>query len=134
MLVCKKCNSAIVARDKIPNARHRNYVCPFCGTSINTFNIKNYLIGFFALFFLWALSFFTHHIGEGNLVWNQENKSSFHMGSLFIVFSAYSIYELVKEKTEIKVFKPNKWLIIGVINVLLLLNEIYIVASRVWGL
>jgi len=129
LLVCKKCNSTIVAKDKTPNARHRNYICPVCGASVNTFNIKNYVIGFIALFSLWALSFFSHHISEGNLKWDQENQSSLLLGAIMVFTISYATYRHFK-LTD----KTKKWIVLGGIASALLLNEIHIAASRVWGL
>ena len=129
LLVCKKCNSTIVAKDKTPNAKHRNYICPVCGTSINTFKIKNYLIGFASLFIFWAISFFSHHISEGNLKWDSANQSSLLVAVIMVISITYAIYRHLKLNN-----KSKKWVVLGSISFILLLNEIHIAASRVWGL
>ncbi|MFU2511410.1 hypothetical protein [Pseudoalteromonas sp. ASV78] len=129
LLVCKKCYSTIVAKDKTPNARDRNYICPVCGTSINTFNIKYYLIAFAVLFLLWAISFFSHHISEGNLKWDSANQSSLLLAVIMVTSIAFAIYRHLKVND-----KSKKWVVLGCISLVLLLNEIHIAASRVWGL
>jgi len=129
LLVCKKCNSTIVAKGNTPNARHRNYICPVCGVSVNTFHIKNYLIGFAVLFGLWAISFFSHHISEGNFKWNQENQFSLVMAVVLISSIGYIAYQYLKVTD-----KSKKWVLFGSIAVVLLLNEVHTAASRVWGL
>ena len=129
LLVCKKCNSAITVRIKTPNARQRNYVCPVCGTSINTFKIINYVIGLTVLFTLWVISFFSHHIIEGNFKLNQENQLSLIAVIVLVTFIGYVTYRRSKEAE-----KSKKWVLFGSIAGLLLLNEIHTAALRVWGL
>ncbi|MFP3423540.1 hypothetical protein [Pseudoalteromonas sp. SIMBA_162] len=129
LLVCKKCNSTITVRIKTPNARERSYVCPVCGTSINTFKIINYVIGLTVLFTLWVISFFSHHIIEGNFKFNQENQLSLIAVIVLVTFIGYVTYRRSKE-----VEKSKKWVLFGSIAGLLLLNEIHTAALRVWGL
>jgi len=129
LLVCKKCNSITTARIKTPNARQQNYVCPVCGTSINTFKIINYVIGLTVLFTLWVISFFSHHIIEGNFKFNQENQLSLIAVSVLVTFIGYVTYRRSKE-----VEKSKKWVLFGSIAGVLLLNEIHTAALRVWGL
>jgi hypothetical protein len=129
LLVCKKCNSTITARIKTPNARQQNYVCPVCGTSINTFKIINYVIGLTVLVTLWVILFFSHHIIEGNFWFNQENQLSLIAVIVLVTFIGYVTYRRSKE-----VEKSKKWVLFGSIAGLLLLNEIHTAALRVWGL
>ena len=129
LLICKKCNSTITVRIKTPNARQRNYVCPVCGTSIHTFKIINYVIGLTVLFTLWVISFFSHHITEGNFRLNQENQLSVLAVIVLVTFIGYVTYIRSKE-----VEKSKKWVLFGSIAGLLLLNEIHTAALRVWGL
>ncbi len=119
-LICKKCFSSIIARDLTPKGRHRNYVCPVCGTPINASKDKYILTGI--LIFIAVLVFKACYIGisKTGLSWVLENYKSLLVilsASIALAFSAFknSTYKLNSNLAE-----TRPWLILSVIFVITL--------------
>jgi hypothetical protein len=131
---CKNCNSFIAPIDIAPKeSRYRNYVCPVCGVAIRSFTLMHFYILAGILFCLWMLQFFYYHASKGNIAWDQETQISLLIGIFCCSVVTYCSTKLVLAKKN-KRQESKLYLYTCFVLALIFLREVYILASRVWGL
>ncbi len=130
-LVCKKCNSSIVAKDITPYGKHRNFICPLCGTPINTHQQTNFFISLGVVLFLWFVKSIFTQLTQVGLGWLQENTISLFVILIFSSALGYSVYRNSKLVVEANLPVPRGWLILGIIFTVVIIRELLVITFGV---
>ena len=130
-LVCKKCKSSIVAKDITPLGRHRNFICPKCGTPINTYHQTYSFIGLAGFLFLWLVKTLYTQLTIGGLGWLQENSISLLILVILSSALAYSVYRNSKQIVVANIPVPKGWLILSTVVAFALIRELFIITFGV---
>ncbi|KAA1154404.1 MULTISPECIES: hypothetical protein [Pseudoalteromonas] len=120
-LKCKKCQSSIVARDLTPKGRHRNYVCPLCGTPVNAHKEKYFFIG--VLIFIAGLLINAFYLGisSAGLNWISDSYKLLLVILTSSILLVYSIYKNSKYKANSNMVEPRPWPLLTAICTLLII-------------
>ena len=120
-LICRKCKSSIVAKDLTPKARHRSYVCPFCGTPVNAHKEKYFFVGVLTIIAVLVSNAFYSGFSKSGFYWVSESYKSLLVILVASIAIAYSAYKNSKYKPNPNLIEPRPWPLLTAISTITLI-------------